>query len=421
MSLNLEKTGEKVLPFDEKLLRDVTLEIPTPFYIYDEKAIRTMARRFAKAFDWAPRGFRNHFAVKACPNPYILEILGAEGMGADCSSMAELVLSEAVGIVGDRLFFSSNNTPIAEFEKAIELGGVINLDDITHLRDLKRIGMPDTLSFRYNPGPAKKGNAFIGKPEEAKYGLTREQMIEAYRMALEWGVKRFGIHTMVASNELDVDYFLETADMLFNLLYEVSEKSGVAIDFINFGGGIGIPYRPGDKTVNLEAISNGIKKLYTEYIVNGVLKPPIILFECGRVVTGPYGCLVTRAIHEKHIYKEYIGIDACMADLMRPGMYGAYHHITVLGKTEVHKNYDVVGSLCENNDKFAIDRSLPKIERGDILVIHDAGAHGRAMGFNYNGKLRPAELLLGQDGKVREIRRKENLKDYFATLTFPGL
>jgi len=413
--------SDKALPFDEGFLRDIALEFSTPFYIYDEKAIRSAARRFAKTFYWAPRGFRNHFAVKACPNPYILEILGEEGMGTDCSSMAELVLSEAVGIVGDRLFFSSNNTPIAEFKKAKELGGVINLDDITHLQYLKRIGMPDILSFRYNPGPAKDGNAFIGQPEEAKYGLTRKQMIEAYRMAREGGVKCFGIHTMVASNELNVDYFLETADLLFNLLFEVSEKSKVTIDFINFGGGIGIPYRPGDKAVDLGAISNGIKKLYTEYVVDGALKPPIVLFECGRVVTGPYGCLVTRAIHEKHIYKEYIGIDACMADLMRPGMYNAYHHITVLGKSGTHKIYDVVGSLCENNDKFAVDRALPKIEKGDILVIHDAGAHGRAMGFNYNGKLRPAELLLDQNGEVKQIRRRENLKDYFATLTFPGL
>ena len=421
MILAIGKTDDKSLPFDERLLRAVSLEFPTPFYIYDEKGIRAAARRFAKAFHWAPRGFRNHFAVKACPNPYILKILGAEGMGTDCSSMAELVLSEAVGIVDDRLFFTSNNTPITEFKKAKELGGVINLDDITHLQDLKTIGIPKTLSFRYNPGPAKGGNAFIGEPEEAKYGLTRGQMVEAYRMAREWGVKRFGIHTMVASNELIVDYFLETADMLFNLLFEVSEKSRVTIDFINFGGGIGIPYHPDDKAVDLEALSNGIKKLYTEYVVNGALKPPIVLFECGRFVTGPYGCLVTRAIHEKNIYKQYIGIDACMADLMRPGMYGAYHHITVLGKTRAHKIYDVVGSLCENNDKFAIDRPLPEIEQGDILVIHDTGAHGRAMGFNYNGKLRPAELLLCQDGKVREIRRRENLKDYFSTLTFPGL
>jgi len=413
--------SNKTLPFDENFLREVTREFPTPFYIYNEKAIRTAARRFAKAFHWAPRGFRNHFAVKACPNPYILKILGEEGMGTDCSSMAELVLSEAVGIVGDRLFFSSNNTPFAEFKKAKELGGVINVDDITHLRDLERIGMPDTLSFRYNPGPAKSGNIFIGNPEEAKYGLTGKQMIEAYRIAREKGVKRFGIHTMVASNELNLDYFLETADILLNLLFEVSEKSEVTIDFINFGGGIGIPYSPNDKEVDLESISNGIKKLYTECIVTGALKPPIILFECGRLVTGPYGCLVARAIHEKHIYKEYIGIDASMADLMRPGLYGAYHHITVLGKTGTQRIYDVVGSLCENNDKFAIDRALPEIERGDILVIHDAGAHGRAMGFNYNGKLRPAELLFDQDGKVRQIRRREKLEDYFATLSFPGL
>lgn len=413
--------SDKALPFDEGFLRDLSRKFPTPFYFYDEKAIRKAVRYFTEAFHWAPRGFRNHFAVKACPNPHILKILSEEGMGTDCSSMAELALSEAVGILGDRLFFSSNDTPLEEFKKAKNLGGIINLDDITHLRDLEKIGLPDTLSFRYNPGPAKGGNSFIGKPEEAKYGLTRDQMIEAYRIAREKGVKRFGIHTMVASNELNVGYFLDTADLLLNLLLEVSEKSGVTVDFINFGGGIGIPYRPDDKAVDLEAISNGIKELYTDHVVNRALKPPIILFECGRVITGPYGYLVTHAIHKKHTYKEYIGIDASMADLMRPGMYGAYHHITVLGKKGANRTYDVVGSLCENNDKFAIDRALPEIERGDVLVIHDAGAHGRAMGFNYNGKLRPAELLVDQDGKVRQIRRRENLKDYFATLDFPGL
>lgn len=415
--------NDKTLPFDQKTIREIARKFPTPFHIYDEKAIRKAARSFAAAFDWAPTGFRNHYAVKACPNPYIIKILAEEGMGTDCSSMAELILSEAVGIKGDQLFFSSNNTPLEEYLKATELGAVINLDDITHLKYLEQIGLPETLSFRYNPGPMKKGNDIIGKPEEAKYGLTRKQMIEAYERAKEKGVKRFGIHTMVASNELNVAYFVETADILLQLLADITEETGVTIDFINFGGGIGIPYRPEDNPVDLQAVSKGIKKRYTEYVVAAALKPPAIYFECGRVVTGPYGYLVTEAIHEKHIYKEYIGVNASMADLMRPGLYGAYHHITVLGKENdpATETYDVVGSLCENNDKFAINRRLPPIERGDLVVIHDTGAHGRAMGFNYNGKLRSAELLLKEDGAVQEIRRRENLADYFATLDFPGL
>jgi diaminopimelate decarboxylase len=413
----------KTLPFNHKQIRDIARDYPTPFYIYDEKAIRETAREFKAAFDWAPSGFRNYFAVKACPNPHILEILAKEGMGADCSSMAELYLSEAAGIRGERVFFSSNNTPLQEYLKAKEIGAVINLDDLTHLKYLEQIGLPDTLSFRFNPGPLRDGNEIIGKPEEAKYGLTREQMIKAYALAKGKGVKHFGIHTMVASNELNADYFIETADMLLQLLADVSEETGVTVDFINFGGGIGIPYRPEQSPVDLKKVSKGIKKRYTEYIVNGALKPPAVYFECGRVVTGPHGYLVTEAIHEKHIYKEYIGLNACMADLMRPGLYGAYHHITVMGKenSPATETYDVVGSLCENNDKFAINRKLPSIERGDLVVIHDAGAHGRAMGFNYNGKLRPAELLMQEDGSVREIRRRESLGDYFATLDYPGL
>ena len=409
---------EKTLPFDEKKLREIAREYPTPFHIYDEKAIRQTARDFAAVFEWAPAGFRNYFAVKACPNPWLLKILGEEGMGTDSSSLAELVLSEAVGLTGDLAFFTSNETPLSEYLKAI-----INLADITDISFLEQIGLPETLSVRYNPGRAKMGNDIIGKPEEAKYGLTREQMIEAYRIAKSKGVKKFGIHTMVASNEINADYFVETADQLLQLLADVSEEVGISIDFINFGGGIGIPYRPEEDPVDMARVSAGIKKRYTEYIVNTALKPPMINFECGRVITGPNGWLVTEAIHEKHTFREYIGVNASMADLMRPGMYGAYHHITVAGKenepaTEV---YDVVGSLCENNDKFAIQRPLPKIERGDLLVIHDTGAHGRAMGFNYNGKLRAGELLLKEDGSIQEIRRRESLDDYFATLDFPGL
>ena len=413
----------KTLPFSRQTIREIAQEYPTPFYIYDEKAIRKNARDFTEAFSWAPAGFRNHYAVKACPNPWILKILAEEGMGTDCSSMAELVMSEAAGIKGSKAFFTSNNTPLSEYLKAKEMGAVINLDDITHLSYLEQIGLPETLSFRYNPGPLKDGNAIIGKPEEAKYGLTRPQMFEAYAAAKEKGIEHFGIHTMVASNELSAEYFVETADMVLALLCEISDKVGINFDFVNFGGGIGIPYRPDETPVDLQKVSDGIKKRYTEYIVNTALKPPALYFECGRVITGPYGYLVTEAVHEKHTYKDYVGVNACMADLMRPGLYGAYHHITVLGKEDHEPStvVDVVGSLCENNDKFAIDRRLPPIERGDLVVMHDAGAHGRAMGFNYNGKLRPAELLLSEDGSVKEIRRRENLTDYFSTLDFPGL
>ncbi|PIE05070.1 MAG: diaminopimelate decarboxylase [Spirochaetales bacterium] len=415
--------NNKTLPFDEKKIREIAWEYPTPFHIYDEKAIRENARKFMAAFDWAPSGFKNYFAVKAAPNPWLLRILAEEGMGTDSSSLAELVLSEAAGITGENVFFTSNDTPLEEYRTARKMGAIINLDDITHLSFLEKIGLPDTLSFRYNPGAAKKGNAIIGKPEEAKYGLTYNQMFEAYTLAQKKGVTRFGIHTMVASNELNPDYFVETAEILLNLLAEIYEETGISIDFVNFGGGIGIPYRPEDKPVDLKKVSDGIKKKYTEYIINTGCKPPALCFECGRVITGPYGYLVTEAIHEKHTYKEYIGVNSSMADLMRPALYGAYHHITVLGKEEepATETYDVVGSLCENNDKFAIDRKLPRIERGDLLVFHDTGAHGRAMGFNYNGKLRAGELLLKEDGSIQEIRRRESLTDYFATLDFPGL
>lgn len=413
----------KTLPFTQSEIKGIAQEYLTPFHIYDERAIRETARAFAKAFDWVPTEFRNYYAVKACPNPHILKILAEEGMGTDCSSMAELVLSDAVGIRGKQVYFSSNNTPLEEYQKAKELGAIINIDDITHLGYLERIGLPSTLSFRFNPGSIKKGNAFIGEPEDAKYGLTRRQMFSAYSAARKKGVKKFGIHTMVASNELNVKYFIETAEMLLRLLAELSEATGISIDFLNFGGGIGIPYRLEQEPVDLEKLSKGIEEIYTRYVIDAALKPSAVYFECGRMVTGPHGYLVTRAIHKKHIYKEYIGLDASMADLMRPGLYGAYHHISVIGKegAEASETYDVVGSLCENNDKFAVDRKLPPIERGDLVAIHDTGAHGRAMGFNYNGKLRPAELLLQEDGSVREIRRKESLADYFATLNFPGL
>ena len=416
--------SEKTFPLSARELQTLTEKYETPFYLYDEKAIRENIRRFTKAFSIFP-GFKEHFAVKACPNPYILKILRSEGCGADCSSLPELILAENAGITGEDVMFTSNETPAKEYIYANLKGNIINLDDITHIPFLeKTLGfLPEILSFRYNPGPLKEGNAIIGKPEEAKYGLTEEQIFEAYKICKEKGVKRFGLHTMVASNELNPDYFVETATLLFNLAAKVKEKVGITFEFVNLGGGLGIPYKPGDKAVDYDYIARGIKDAYDAIVVPAGLDPLKIYWECGRPITGPYGWLVTRAIHEKHIYRDYIGVDASMADLMRPGMYGAYHEVTVSGKENAPKNkvYDVVGSLCENCDKFAVQRQLPEIQIGDLLIIHDAGAHGRAMGFNYNAKLRCGELLLRQDGSVVEIRRRETIDDYFATLDFKGL
>ncbi len=412
-------------PLSHDELKKLVMTHPTPFYIYDEKAIRENMRRFSKAFSIFPE-FREYFAVKACPNPYILKILAEEGCGADCSSLPELMLSKMVGLSGDLVMFTSNETPAEEYRYAAAEDDIINLDDITHIDFLKEsLGkLPETICFRYNPGQSKHGcNSIIGNPEEAKYGCTREQLLEAYKTCKENGVRRFGLHTMVASNELNPDFFVDTARLVFDLALEIKEKCGVEISFVDLGGGIGIPYRPGQKAVDLEYVAREIHKLYEEKIVPAGLDPMRICFECGRPITGPYGWLVTRAIHEKHIYREYIGVDASMADLMRPGMYGAYHEVTVSGKEDAPKDrvYDVVGSLCENCDKFAVQRPLPKIERGDLLVIHDAGAHGRAMGFNYNGKLRAGELLLREDGEVVQIRRRETVDDLFATLDLDGV
>lgn len=413
-------------PLTHAQLAEVAEKFPTPFYIYDEKAIRDNMRYFKNAFSIFPE-FREYFAVKALPNPYILKILESEGCGADCSSLPELILSEKSGIGGQRVMFTSNDTPAEEFVYAYERGNIINLDDISHIDFLKKaLGgkLPDTICFRYNPGPLKQGgNAIIGKPEEAKYGLTREQMIEAYRICRDEGVKHFGLHTMVASNELNPEFFVDTAHIVFDLAVEVKEKTGVRIEFVDLGGGIGIPYKEEQKKVDLEYVAKKIRLLYDSVVVPAGLDPLAICFECGRPITGPYGWLVTTAIHEKKIYRDYIGCDASMADLMRPGMYGAYHTVTVSGKENSPKDhvYDVTGSLCENCDKFAVQRSLPEIECGDLVIIHDAGAHGRAMGFNYNGKLRCGELLLRTDGSVVQIRRKETIDDYFATLDFAGL
>ncbi len=412
------------VPFTLDTLEEIIKNHPTPFYVYDEAAIRENARYMYSAFDWVPGGFTNHFAVKALPNPHILRIVGDEGMGYDCSSMAELILMEKLGIRGEQIMFTSNDTPASEYQKAKDLGAVINLDDISHIDYLKEnCGMPELICFRYNPGPLRSGNVLIGTPEEAKYGLTRDQLFTAYEKAKAAGAKRFALHTMVASNELDPAYFVETASMLFKLAVEIKDTLGIRIEFVNLGGGIGIPYRPGEQAVDLEKVSQGIKKAYHELIVPAGLDPLRVVTENGRVITGPYGYLVTRVIHEKHIYKEYLGTDASMANLMRPGMYGAYHHITVMGKegSPSDKTYDVTGSLCENNDKFAIDRSLPEVSVGDLLVIHDGGAHGHSMGFNYNGKLRSAEILLGSDGSFKQIRRAETYDDYFATLDFSGV
>ncbi|HOK01424.1 MAG TPA: diaminopimelate decarboxylase [Spirochaetota bacterium] len=413
----------KTLPFTKEQIEEIIKEYPTPFHLYYEKGMRENARRLFKAFSWAP-GFREYFAVKANPNPHIIKIMKEEGCGADCSSLPELILAERVGIKGDMIMLTSNNTPAEEYRYAKNLGAILNLDDITHIDYVdKHVGLPEVISFRYNPGPLKGGNSIIGVPEEAKYGLTREQLFDAYKIVKSRGVKTFGLHTMIASNELNADYFVDTAEILFDLVYDLSTEIKIDFDFVNLGGGFGIPYRPGDKPLDLEYISEKIRLAYEEKIIARGLKPLRICMESGRMMTGPYGFLVTRAIHRKNIYKNYIGVDACMADLMRPAIYGAYHHITVLGKeNQKHDHrYDVTGSLCENNDKFAIDRMLPEIEIGDILVIHDTGAHGYAMGFNYNGKLRSAELLLREDGTVKKIRRAETIDDYFATLDFSTL
>ena len=412
----------KPLPFDERSIRKIAAEFPTPFYLYDEAAIRSTARRLNKAFAWGQ--FKEYFAVKANPNPHLLNILKQEGLGGDCSSLAELELCRRVGIGGEDIMFTSNETPAQEYRRAREMGAFINLDDISHIPYLEQqVGLPEAICLRYNPGHLREGNAIIGKPEDAKYGFTREQLTEGYRLLQAKGVRRFGLHTMVASNELNPDFFVETAQMLFQLAVELARDPGVRMEFVNLGGGIGIPYRPEQKAVDLEYVGRRIEQLYREIIVAADLHPMKVFMENGRCITGPHGYLVTEAIHHKNTYKQYVGVDACMSNLMRPGMYGSYHHITVLGKeaAALDHTYDVVGSLCENNDKFAIDRPLPEIKAGDLLVIHDAGAHGYAMGFQYNGKLRCAELLLQEDGAVRQIRRAETLDDYFATLDFSSL
>jgi len=425
----------RILPFDKNWIETTAAKWPTPFHVYDAEGIRANAKRLKKAFAWN-KGFREFFAVKAAPNPYLMKLLKEFDFGSDCSSMAELVLAEKVGNVGDHIMFTSNDTPAEEFVKAWELGAVINLDDISHWDFLcstlnSSTSQPlnsstwseRTLCCRYNPGPLKVGNAIIGKPEEAKYGFTREQLFECYAKMRDAGVKRFGLHTMVASNELDPEYIIDTAKMLFSLVGELHEQLGIDFEFVNIGGGIGIPYKPEQKAMDLEYVGEGIRKGYEELVEKKGLKPLKLYMECGRCITGPYGYLVAKVRHIKKTYRLYAGLDACMSNLMRPALYGAYHEIVVPGKENCGDTtvYDVTGSLCENNDKFAIQRVLPVLEPGDYVVICDAGAHGHAMGFQYNGKLRSAELLLEKDGSVKEIRRAETLDDYFATLDFNGL
>ena len=410
-------TKEQLLPITEKY--------PTPFHIYDEKGIRENAKKVHQAFSWN-KGFKEYFAVKATPTPAILKILREEGCGTDCSSLTELMMSDRCGFHGSEIMFSANETPAEEYVLAEKLGAIINLDDYTHIDFLKEtIGyIPETISCRYNPGgvyqlsSSKEGFQVMDNPGDAKYGFTTEQLYAGYKKLREMGAKNFGIHAFLASNTISNDYYPELAGILFKLAVDLQEKTGCHITFINLSGGVGVPYRPEQPANDILAIGEGVRKKFEEILVPAGMGDIAIYTEMGRFMLAPYGGLVTKAIHEKHTYKEYIGVDACAANLMRPAMYGAYHHITVMGKENSpcdHK-YDVVGCLCENNDKFAIDRMLPEIERGDLLFLHDTGAHGFAMGYQYNGRLRSAELLLKPDGQVEMIRRAETPDDYFATI-----
>ena len=400
-------------------VQEIVKTYPTPFHIYDEKGIRENARKLKQAFAWN-KGFKEYFAVKATPNPYLMNILKEEGIGSDCSSLPELYLSEKIGLKGHEIMFSSNVTPREDFEYAAKLGAIINFDDLTHVDYFAEIAeFPETMCCRYNPGgDFVLQNQIMDTPQDAKYGMTKEQMKEAYRKMKERGVKHFGIHAFLASNTVTNEYYPKLAKILFELAKELHEELDVHIAFVNLSGGVGIPYRPDQEPNDILAIGEGVRKAFEEVLVPAGMGDVAIFTELGRFVMGPYGALVAKAIHEKHIHKEYIGLDACAANLMRPAMYGAYHHITVLGKEDAPCDhvYDVTGGLCENNDKFAIDRALPKIEIGDYLVLHDTGAHGFSMGYNYNAKLRSAELLLKENGEVQLIRRAETMEDYFATL-----
>ena len=400
-------------------IEEIVKTYPTPFHLYDEKGIRENAKAVKEAFAWNP-GFREYFAVKATPNPFILNILKEYDCGCDCASQTELMLADSQGFDGKHIMFSSNDTPAYEYKFADKIGAIINLDDFTHIDFLeKTIGkIPETISCRYNPGGYfKLGTSIMDNPGDAKYGMTHDQIIEAFKILKSKGVKHFGIHSFLASNTVSNEYYPALAKILFELAVELKEKTGCDIRFVNLSGGVGIPYTPDKEPNDIAVIGEGVHKKFDEILVPAGLGDVSIYTEMGRFMLGPYGCLVTKAIHEKHIYKEYIGVDACAANLMRPAMYGAYHHITVMGKEDqpCDHMYDVTGSLCENNDKFAIDRYLPKVDMGDLLVIHDTGAHGFAMGYNYNGKLKSSEILLREDGSFEMIRRAETPKDYFAT------
>lgn len=399
-------------------IEEIVQKYPTPFHIYDEKGIRENAAKVKQAFAWN-KGFKEFFAVKATPNPFLINILREYGCGVDCSSMTELMLSHAIGCKGEDIMFSSNDTPAEEFKYAREIGATINLDDFTHIDFLEKVaGIPETISCRFNPGGYFSiANSIMDNPGDAKYGFTKEQIIEGFKILKAKGAKRFGIHAFLASNTVTNDYYPELARILFELAVEIRNKTGCDIKFINLSGGVGIPYKPDAEPNDIIAIGEGVHKVYDEVLTANGMGDVAIYTEMGRFMLGPYGGLVTKATHEKHTYKEYIGVDACACNLMRPAMYGAYHHITVLGKENEpcdHK-YDVTGSLCENNDKFAIDRMLPKIDMGDYLFIHDTGAHGFSMGYNYNGKLRSAEIILKEDGSFELIRRAETPQDYFRT------
>ncbi len=410
------------IPFiDKQTAQAIAEKIPTPFYVYDEEGIRNNLENIKKAFSWN-KGFREYFAVKATPNPFILSIMKEHGIGADCSSLTELMLSRAVGFSGDDIMFSSNETPKEDYLLAKELGAIINFDDITHIDFFDDLcGLNETMSIRYNPGGVfTVSNGIMDNPQDAKYGMTTDQMYEAVKILMERGVKHFGIHSFLVSNTVTNDYYPMLAEQLFALAADIHEKTGAHIAFVNLSGGVGIPYTPDQEPNDIFVIGDGVRKVYEKIFVPKGMDDVAIYTEMGRYVMGPYGALVTKAIHEKHIYKEYIGVDACACNLMRPAMYGSYHHVTVLGKEDAPctEMYDVVGGLCENNDKFAIDRKLPKIDKGDLLFIHDAGAHGFAMGYNYNGKLRSAEVLVHPDRSFEMIRRAETPEDYFSTFDF---
>ncbi|MSA00942.1 diaminopimelate decarboxylase [Lactonifactor sp. BIOML-A3] len=400
-------------------LKEINEAYPTPFYLYDEKGIRENAQAVKEAFSWNP-GFREYFAVKATPNPFLIDILREYGCGCDCSSMTELMMAHALGCRPEEIMFSSNATPAEEYQYAREIGAIINLDDITHIDFLEQVtgSIPETISCRYNPGGLFKiSNDIMDNPGDAKYGMTTEQLFEAFRTLKAKGAKEFGIHAFLASNTVTNEYYPMLAKVLFEVAVKLQRETGAHISFINLSGGIGIPYRPDQESNDIRVIGEGVRKVYEEVLVSAGMGDVALYTELGRFMMGPYGALVTKAIHEKHTHKEYIGCDACAVNLMRPAMYGAYHHLTVMGKEDspCDHMYDVTGSLCENNDKFAIDRMLPRIDKGDLLFIHDAGAHGFSMGYNYNGKLKSAELLLKEDGSVQMIRRAETAKDYFAT------